>query len=245
MPRYRLTLEYDGTPFVGWQIQDNGPSVQGRLADAVEAFCGERFVPRGAGRTDAGVHALGQVAHLDLAKDWPADTVRDALNHHLKPDPIAVLESAAVADDFDARFSATARHYIYRLLPRRAPPALDRNRVWQVMVPLDADAMHEAAQSLIGTHDFTTFRSSQCQAASPVKTLDRLDVSRLGPEIEVRASARSFLHAQVRSMVGSLKRVGEGKWPPGRVRQALRARDRSACGPLAPPHGLYLERVDC
>lgn len=244
MPRYQLTLEYDGTPFVGWQLQENGPSVQGRLAEAITAFSGEDTVPRGAGRTDAGVHALGQVAHMDLAKDWAPEKVRDALNAQLRPDPISVLACELAPESFDARFSASARHYLYRIVTRRSPLALDRNRAWQVVRALDAAAMHEAAQALVGHHDFTTFRSSECQAASPVKTLDRLAVSRAGEEIRIEASARSFLHNQVRSMVGSLKLVGEGKWTSRDLEKALQARDRAACGPVAPPSGLYLVRVD-
>ncbi len=203
MPRYRITIEYDGTPFVGWQAQDNGPSVQGRLSEAIEAFCGEQVTPGGAGRTDAGVHALAQVAHVDLVKDWPTDTVRDALNAHLRPDPVAVLDCEKVTEDFDARFSARQRHYLYRIIDRRAPLALDANRAWQVPVTLDADAMHAAAQILVGNHDFTTFRAVQCQAKSPVKTLDALTVSRVGAEVQIAAEARSFLHNQVRSFVGS------------------------------------------
>jgi tRNA pseudouridine38-40 synthase len=244
MPRYKLTLEYDGTPFVGWQMQENGPSVQGRVAEAIKAFSGEETLPRGAGRTDAGVHALGQVAHMDLAKDWPPWKVRDALNAQLRPDPVSVLECERVADDFDARFSATARHYLYRIVNRRAPLALGRDRAWQIMHALDSGAMHEAAQVLVGHHDFTTFRSSECQAPSPVKTLDVLSVTRLGEEIEIEASARSFLHNQVRSMVGSLKLVGEGKWTARDLAAALEARTRGACGAVAPPCGLYLVKVD-
>jgi tRNA pseudouridine38-40 synthase len=244
MPRYKLLLEYDGTPFVGWQVQDNGPSVQGRLAQAIKDFSGEETLPRGAGRTDAGVHALGQVAHFDLAKEWPTDKVRDALNAQLRPDPISVLASDIAAGDFDARFSALARHYLYRIVNRRAPLALDRDRAWQVVQRLDAAAMHDAAQLLVGHHDFSTFRSSECQAASPLKTLDRLVVDRDGDAIRIEASARSFLHNQVRSMVGSLKLVGEGKWSAGDLEQALEARDRAACGPVAPASGLYLAKVD-
>ena len=244
MPRYKLTLEYDGTSFVGWQMQDNGPSVQGRLAQAIKAFSGEDTIPRGAGRTDAGVHALGQVAHFDLAKDWATDKVRDALNAQVRPDAISVLACERATDDFDARFSATARHYLYRIVTRRAPLALDRNRAWHVVHTLDAAAMHEAAQALIGHHDFTTFRSAECQAASPVKTLDRLAVTQTGDDIMIEASARSFLHNQVRSMVGSLKLVGEGKWAAADLKQALHARNRGACGPVAPACGLYLMRVD-
>jgi tRNA pseudouridine38-40 synthase len=244
MPRYKLILEYDGTPFVGWQLQDNGPSVQGRLSQAIKAFSGEETTPRGAGRTDAGVHAQGQVAHFDLAKDWPTDKVRDALNAQLRPDPVSVLACEVAASDFDARFSALARHYLYRIVNRRSPLALDRNRAWQVVQKLDAAAMHDAAQVLIGHHDFSTFRSAECQAASPVKTLDGLTVGKEGEEIRVEASARSFLHNQVRSMVGSLKLVGEGKWSAGDLEQALAARDRAACGPVAPACGLYLVKVD-
>jgi len=244
MPRYKLTIEYDGTPFVGWQRQAAGRSVQGVLEEAVAAFTGERAGVRGAGRTDAGVHALGQVAHADLSRDWPGERVRDALNAHLRPHPVAVLLAETVAESFDARFSAVRRHYLYRILNRRAPAALDRHRVWAVARPLDAAAMHRAAQSLIGAHDFTTFRAAECQARSPEKTLDGLDVRRKGDLIVVTALARSFLHSQVRSMVGSLKLVGEGRWPEARVGEALEARDRAACGPLAPPQGLYLARVD-
>jgi tRNA pseudouridine38-40 synthase len=244
MPRYKLTIEYDGTPFVGWQVQDNGVSVQGVLAEAVLAFAGERAVVGGAGRTDAGVHALGQVAHVDLAKDWPADTVRDALNAHLRPHPIAVLLAERVADDFDARFSAIKRHYRYRIVNRRADLALEALRAWRIPRPLDAAAMHDAAQRLVGRHDFTTFRSTECQAKSPVKTLDRLDVARDGDEVRITAIARSFLHNQVRSMVGSLVHVGEGKWSADDLAAALAARDRTACGQIAPPQGLYLVRVE-
>jgi tRNA pseudouridine38-40 synthase len=244
MPRYKLTLEYDGTPFVGWQMQENGPSVQGRVAEAIKAFSGEEVVPRGAGRTDAGVHALGQVAHFDLAKDWEPGKVRDALNAQLRPDPISVLACERVAEDFDARFSAKARHYVYRIIDRRAPLALERDRAWGVFRALDAAAMHEAAQVLVGNHDFSTFRSAECQAKSPVKTLDRLDVSRHGEVIRVEASARSFLHNQVRSMVGSIKLVGEARWAAHDLKQALEARDRNACGPVAPACGLYLVKVD-
>jgi tRNA pseudouridine38-40 synthase len=244
MPRYKLTIEYDGSPFVGWQRQKNGRSVQEAIEEAIAAFAKERVTVKGAGRTDAGVHALGQVAHIDLSRDWPADTVRDALNAHLRPEPIAILKAERAADDFDARFSAKKRHYLYRIADRRAPPALDRGRVWSINAPLDTELMHRAAQALVGKHDFTTFRSAECQAKSPVKTLDRLDVSREGDEIVVRASARSFLHNQVRSMVGALKKVGEGKWPVGEVGAALAARDRSRSGPVAPAQGLYLVSVD-
>jgi len=244
MPRYKLTIEYDGAPFLGWQIQDQGPSVQAALIAAVEAFCGERVKVRGAGRTDTGVHALGQVAHIDLARDWPSDTVRDALTAQLRPLPIAVLAAEKVPDSFDARFSARARHYLYRIVNRRADLALERGRAWRLPRPLDAAAMAAAAQRLIGRHDFTTFRHVDCQAKSPVKTLDRLDVTRAGEEIRINAAARSFLHSQVRSMVGALVFVGEGRWSGHDLAAARDARDRSACAPVAPPEGLYLVRVD-
>ncbi len=244
MPRYKLVIEYDGAPFVGWQLQDNGPSVQGVLTDAIAAFSGEAVSIQGAGRTDAGVHAEGQVAHLDFAKAWDGDTVRDAVNAHLRPHPVAVLSAEMVAADFDARFSAVQRHYRYRMVNRRADLALDRARAWRIGRPLDADAMHAAAQRLVGRHDFTTFRAAECQAKSPVKTLERLDVARHGEEIDVVTSARSFLHTQVRSMVGSLALVGEGKWSADDLAGALAACDRTACGPVAPAEGLYLVRVD-
>jgi tRNA pseudouridine38-40 synthase len=244
MPRYKLTIEYDGTPFAGWQMQANAPSVQQRLTDAIQAFCGERFIPRGAGRTDSGVHARGQVAHIDLAKDWPADTVMKAVNYHLKPSPVAILACEEVDDGFDARFSATARHYLYRIVNRPAPLALDRDHAWRVWPRLDAEAMAEAARHLIGRHDFTTFRAAECQAKSPVKTLDVLTVERDADDIAIRACARSFLHHQVRSITGSLKCVGEGRWTPEDMRAALDARDRTRCGAMAPACGLYLMRVD-
>jgi tRNA pseudouridine38-40 synthase len=244
MPRYKLTIEYDGRPFVGWQVQDNGPSVQGVLAAAIAAFCGETVSVQGAGRTDAGVHALGQVGHVDLAKDWDEDTVRDALNAHLRPHPVAVLKAERVADTFDARFSAIRRHYRYRIISRRADLTFERGLAWRIGKPLDSAAMHAAAQRLVGQHDFTTFRHAECQAKSPVKTLDRLDVERSADEIDVTASARSFLHTQVRSMVGALALVGEGKWTADDVSVALAKRDRTACAPVAPPDGLYLTRVD-
>jgi len=244
MPRFSLTIEYDGGPFVGWQRQDNAPSVQGALEDAIEKLSGARVTVHGAGRTDAGVHALGQVAHFDLEKEFAPDKVRDALNHHLRPDPVSVLDAAVVADDFHARFSATNRHYLFRILNRRSPPALDIGKVWPVQVKLDAQAMHHAAQALVGSHDFTTFRAAECQAQSPVKTLDRIDVSRRGEEIHITTNARSFLHHQVRSFVGSLKLVGEGKWTARDLKDALQARDRSACGPVCPPDGLYLVKVE-
>ena len=240
MPRYRLTIEYDGTPFCGWQYQDNGPSVQGALEDAVHAMTGARVRVHGAGRTDAGVHALGQVAHIDLEKSYRADRVRDALNAH----PIGVLSAETVPETFEARFSALKRHYIYRISNRRANLALDVGHAWRVARPLDVAAMREAAQVLIGKRDFTTFRDTECQAKSAEKTLDQLDVIRDGDAVNIVTSARSFLHSQVRSMVGSLVWVGHGRWTAADMRKALDARDRAACGPVAPPDGLYLVRVD-
>jgi tRNA pseudouridine38-40 synthase len=244
MPRYKLLIEYDGTPFVGWQVQQAGRSVQGAIVAAVEKFCGERVDVRGAGRTDAGVHALGQVAHIDLAREWNAETVRDAITAHLRPLPVAVLAAGLVPDSFDARFSAVRRHYRYRIVNRRGDLAIERSRAWRVGRPLDAAAMHAAAQRLVGQHDFTTFRHTQCQAKSPVKTLDRLDVTRAGEALCIEATARSFLHSQVRSMVGALVAVGEGRWSGHDLAAALAACDRNACAPVAPPEGLYLVGVD-
>ena len=245
MPRYKLTIEYAGTRYSGWQIQKNARTVQGELERAVRDVVRSGHVETyGSGRTDAGVHALGQVAHFDLARAWPTDTVRAAVNFHLKPEPIAVLDCAVVDDGFDARFSATARQYLNRILARPASPVLDRDRVWWVPQRLQLESMREAAAALIGRHDFTTFRAAGCQAKSPVKTLDRLDVTASGKEIHIAARARSFLHNQVRSMVGSLKLVGEGKWSPADLAAVLAARDRAACGPVAPARGLYLVRVE-
>jgi tRNA pseudouridine38-40 synthase len=244
MTRFRLTLEYDGSPFVGWQRQDNGPSVQGALEDAIEKLSGERVTVTGAGCSDAGVHALGQVAQFDLEKVFEPGKIRDGLNHFLRPNPVVVLDAAVADTDFHARFSARSRHYLFRILNRRSPPALDDKRVWHVSPKLDADAMHAAAQVLVGQHDFTTFRAAECQAQSPVKTLDRLDVSRRADEIHIEASARSFLHHQIRSFAGTLKLVGEGKWTARDVAEALAAKDRARCGPVSPPDGLYLVRVD-
>ena len=244
MPRYRLTLEYDGTPFAGWQRQADALSVQQVVEEAIEKMSGERVVIQAAGRTDSGVHALGQVVSFDLSKAWEPFRIREALNFHTKPHPVAIVDAAAGADDFEARFSALGRHYEYRILNRRGRPALDDRRVWHCPAALDADPMHAAAQLILGKHDFTTVRAAECQAKSPVKTLDRLDVSREGEVIVVRAGARGFLRSQVRSMVGSLKLVGEGKWSPRDFRAALDAMDRSRCGPLAPPEGLYLVKVD-
>ena len=244
MPRYKLTIEYDGSPFAGWQIQADQPTVQGVLTTAIEALSGEKTLVQGAGRTDAGVHARGQVAHVDLGRDWDTDTVRDALNAHLRPHPVAVLAAERVAEGFNARTSAVKRHYLYRIINRRADLTVDAGYAWRVPRPLDAAAMHAAAQRLIGKHDFTTFRSTECQAKSPVKTLQQLDVERQGDELQVTTSARSFLHSQVRSMVGSLVMAGEGKWSADDLARVLAARDRTACGQVAPPDGLYLMKVD-
>jgi tRNA pseudouridine38-40 synthase len=243
MPRYKLIVEYDGAPFCGWQTQADQLTVQGVLTLAVTALTGEKVLVQGAGRTDAGVHAKGQVAHIDLAKNWETDTVRDALNAHLRPHPVAVLSAERTADDFNARTSARKRHYLYRIINRRPDLTFDLKYAWRVVRKLDIDAMNEAAQRLIGKHDFTTFRSTECQAKSPEKTLDQLDVMRVGEEVHVLASARSFLHNQVRSMVGSLVYVGDGKWSADDISAALLARDRAACGQVAPPDGLYLMQV--
>jgi tRNA pseudouridine38-40 synthase len=244
MPRYKLTIEYDGGPFVGWQRQANGRSVQQAIEEAIARFTGVEPRIHGAGRTDAGVHATGQVAHVDLDRAWAGDKLRDAVNAHLRPEPIAVLSAEPVGDEFDARRSARARHYRYRIVNRRAPLTLHRGHAWQVARGLDAAAMANAAQRLLGTHDFTTFRSTECQAKSPVRSLDRLEVDRHGDQILIEASARSFLHNQVRSIAGSLKLVGEGKWSADDLQAALEARDRKRCGPVAPPDGLTLVRVD-
>ncbi len=243
MPRYKLIIEYDGGGFVGWQRQTNGRSVQAALEDAVAGFCGEATTLTAAGRTDSGVHALGQCAHVDLTREWSAETVRDAVNAHLGDAGVAVLSAEMVGEDFNARFSATERRYLYRIANRRAPLALDRGRAWHVPRPLDAGSMAEAAACLVGHHDFSSFRAAECQAASPVKTLDQLDVERIGPEIHVTAAARSFLHHQVRNMVGTLALVGHGKWTPDDVAGALAACSRAAAGPTAPPDGLYLTGV--
>ena len=246
MPRYRLTIEYDGAPYVGWQRQENGPSVQGAIEAAILSLTGETVSIRGAGRTDSGVHAMGQVAHADLSREWKEHTLRNALNAHLglAGERVAILDAAAVPDDFDARFSAVKRHYLYRIICRRAPLALEANRAWLVVKPLDHAVMHAAGQVLVGRHDFTTFRAAQCQANSPVRTIDRLDVTRSGELIEIRVSAQSFLHNQIRSFAGTLKLAGEGKWSVEDVRKALEAKDRRACGPVAPPEGLYFLSVD-
>ncbi|MFI0396215.1 tRNA pseudouridine(38-40) synthase TruA [Paracoccus jiaweipingae] len=250
MPRFALLIEYDGGPFAGWQAQADQPSVQGAIEAALARL--DPGFARGAriaaaGRTDAGVHATGQVATADLDRDWDEFRLAEALNWHLKPAPVAVLAARRVADDFHARFSATERRYLFRLIQRRAPATLEAGRVWQVRNELSLDAMQAGARHLLGQHDFTTFRSSICQAQSPVKTLDALAISRhdtpFGAEYRFTLRARSFLHNQVRSIVGTLERVGAGSWPPGRVASALAARDRAACGPVCPPQGLYLTGV--
>lgn len=243
MTRWRLLIEYDGAPYKGWQAQANGPSVQESLERAVAAFSGEAARVQGAGRTDTGVHATGQVAHVELARDWKPDTVRDALNAHLWPEPISVLSAERAPPDFHARFSAVGRKYLYRILDRRPQPALERGRVWWVRKSLDAEAMHAAAQALVGRHDFTTFRDAQCQAADPVKALDVARVARAGEEVRLVFEARSFLHRQVRSMTGTLVEVGAGRWTAEDVAAALAAADRARCGPVAPPDGLYLTEV--
>jgi len=243
MPRYRLLLEYDGGPYNGFQAQADQPSVQASLERAVKAFCGEDVRVAAAGRTDSGVHATGQVAHVDLARAWPAQTVRNALNAHLRPEPIAVLAADEAPEGWHARFSAVERRYLYRIANRRPPPALEAGRVWHVVAPLDAAAMHAAAQALVGLHDFTTFRDVHCQSKSPVKTLDVARVERVGEAVRLVFEARSFLHRQVRSMTGTLVEVGAGRWPPEAVKAALEAKDRAACGPVAPPQGLYLTGV--
>ncbi|HRD77183.1 MAG TPA: tRNA pseudouridine(38-40) synthase TruA [Hyphomicrobiaceae bacterium] len=244
MPRYAVIIEYDGTPFVGWQAQAVGRSVQSCLIEAIGRLTGEHVKLQGAGRTDSGVHASGQVAHFDLERAWPAEKIRDGLNYHLRPDPIGIVAAREVGVGFDARFSAIGRHYRYRILARKAPPILDLNRVWWVPRPLDASLMAEGARHLVGRHDFTTFRAAGCQAASPVKSLDCLEIRRTGDEITIVAGARSFLHHQVRSIVGSLKHVGEGRWVADDIRAALEAKDRTRCGALAPSRGLYLVGVD-
>lgn len=243
MPRYKLTIEYDGTDFLGWQAQTASITVQGVLEAALSHIHNHPIAVHGAGRTDTGVHALGQVAHVDLPKAWDPFVLCNAINGNVRPHLVSVLDAEEVSEEFHARFSATKRRYLFRILNRRAPPSIDKNKVWHVPMPLDADAMHEGAQHLLGSHDFTTFRAADCQAKSPVKTLDRLDVMRFDDVVEVQAEARSFLHHQVRSMVGSLKHVGEGKWQPTNMRRALQAKDRAACGVVSPPQGLYLIQV--
>ncbi|CAN7192022.1 tRNA pseudouridine(38-40) synthase TruA [Phenylobacterium sp. LjRoot219] len=243
MPRYRLLIEYDGRPYHGFQAQDGLASVQGSIERAVKGFCGQTLRLHAAGRTDTGVHATGQVIHIDLEKDWKPEVVRDALNAHLVPEPIVILEASVAAGDWHARFSARERRYLYRIINRKSPPALDQGRVWHVKKPLDAAAMHEAAQLLVGHHDFTTFRDLGCQAKSPMKTLDVAAVRREGEHLLLEFASRSFLHRQVRSMTGSLAEVGLGRWSAADLKAALEARDRKACGPVAPACGLYLTHV--
>lgn len=243
MPRFKLIIEYDGGPFVGWQRQANGLSVQEAIETAVTRYCQVEATVHGSGRTDSGVHALGQVAHVDLPRHDPPAKVRDALNAHLREHPVAIREVEQVDEDFHARFSARERAYVYRILNRRAPPALDTGRVWWVGAPLDDEAMHAAGQQLVGHHDFSTFRAKECQAQSPVKTLDELSVTREGEEVRLYVRARSFLHHQVRNFAGALKLVGEGKWSADDLGGALEARDRAAGGPTAPPQGLYFLTV--
>ncbi|MCB2113998.1 MAG: tRNA pseudouridine(38-40) synthase TruA [Parvularculaceae bacterium] len=244
MARYKLIIEYDGGPFVGWQFQENGPSVQGALEQAALRFCGESVTAHSAGRTDAGVHALGMVAHIDIEKKTDAFRLREALNFHLKPAPIAVLSAMETDDAFHARFSASRRHYRYRIINRRAPLTIDAGRAWRLSPPIDADAMNEAAQILIGKHDFTTFRASTCQAQTPVKTLSAIKVRRTGDEVCIETSARSFLHHQVRSIAGSLVEVGFGRWSAADFKSAFEARDRSRCAQVAPAEGLYFLKAD-
>jgi len=243
LTRFALTLEFDGTPFMGLQRQAHGPSVQQSVEDAVHGVTGERVIMHAAGRTDAGVHALAMRVHVDVEKAIEPFRLMEALNHHLRPDPIAVLDCVVVADDWHARFSCVGRQYLYRIANRRAPLTLERNHAWQVHQPLDAEAMHRAAQALVGRHDFTTFRSAHCQAQSPLKSLDRLDVERVGGEVRIHAAARSFLHHQVRSMVGCLALVGMGRWREEQVGEALAARDRQALGLNAPSDGLYFTKA--
>jgi tRNA pseudouridine38-40 synthase len=243
MPRYRFSVEYDGSAYNGFQAQPGQPTVQGAIETAITAFSGQAVRIAAAGRTDTGVHATGQTCHVDLERDWPAQTVMNALNAHLVKEAVAVLDCTPVSDDWHARFTAVGRKYLYRILTRPGRPALDRGRVWHVKKPLDAEAMHAAAQALIGLHDFTTFRDAACQAASPVKTLDVARVARVGEEVHLVFEARSFLHRQVRSMAGSIAEVGLGRWSPADLADALEARDRARCGPVAPSDGLYLTGV--
>ncbi|MEM6381632.1 MAG: tRNA pseudouridine(38-40) synthase TruA [Pseudomonadota bacterium] len=244
MPRYKLTVEYDGAPYSGFQRQDNAPSIQGVLEAAVKAFCGDVVTLKAAGRTDTGVHAIGQVVHFDLTKDWPADTVRDAMNAHMVTEHVGVLAAEQVGQDFDARFSATRRHYRYTILNRWTQPVFERGRVWGVKKPLDERLMQAAADRLVGHHDFTTFRSAHCQAKSPERTLERLQVYREGEHIYVDAAARSFLHNQVRSLVGALKLAGEGRATPDDINAMLEARDRTKCPAVAPACGLVFLKTE-
>ncbi|WP_116085693.1 tRNA pseudouridine(38-40) synthase TruA [Tropicimonas sp. IMCC34011] len=247
MPRFALRIEYDGGPFSGWQRQSHAPSVQGAVEAALARLEPAPVTIAAAGRTDAGVHATGQVAHADLTKDWDPFRLMGALNHHLKPHPVAVTACSEVSEEWHARFSATERRYLFRMLNRRAPAALEAGKVWLVPQPMNVEAMQDGARHLLGRHDFTTFRASECQADSPVRTLDELRIERAGtpeaPEVHFHVRARSFLHSQVRSFVGTLERVGAGAWPPERVGEVLAARDRARCGPVCPPHGLYLAGV--
>lgn len=246
MPRFRMLVEYDGAPYVGWQRQDNGHSVQGAIEKAIFSMTGEHISLKAAGRTDSGVHAFGQVCHADLTRAWKPEIVMNAVNAYLaqENERVAILEAEQVDETFDARFSATKRHYLYRIINRLAPIAIEAKRAWHVKKPLDHTAMHEAAQVLVGHHDFTTFRSTHCQAKNPNRTIDRLDVTRNGELIEIRVSAQSFLHNQIRSFAGTLRYAGEGKWSPQDVREALEAKDRTRCGPVAPPHGLFFMKVE-
>lgn len=244
MPRYKLTIEYDGSPYVGWQRQKTHRSVQQVLEEAIPKFSNETVTVHGAGRTDAGVHAMGQVAHIDLNREFTTDKLRDAMNHFMKDEPVSILLAEEVDENFHARFSAYARHYIYRIVDRRADLTFDRKLAWRAMSPVDAEAMHEAAQYLVGKHDFSTFRDAQCQADSPVKSLSKIEVQRDGDEIDIYVSAPSFLHRQVRSITGSLMEIGRGKKPVSWMKEILEAADRSQCGTVAPPDGLYLSQVD-
>ena len=243
MPRYRFTVEYDGTAYNGFQAQKDQPTVQGALEAAIKAFSGQDIRIAAAGRTDTGVHATGQTCHVDLDKAWPARTVMNAMNAHMMNERVAVLDCVPVSDDWHARFTANGRKYLYRILNRPARPAIEQGHVWHVKKPLDAEAMHEAAQYLLGQHDFTTFRDAQCQAQSPIKTMDVARVTRVGGEVHLVFEARSFLHRQVRSMTGSLAEVGLGRWTPQDMKAAIDAADRTRCGPVAPSDGLYLTGV--
>ena len=244
MARFFLTIEYDGTPYSGWQRQENAPSIQEEIERALTKLGEPDTLVYGAGRTDTGVHALAQIAHVDVQRDWTGFKLREAINSTLRPHPISIVEARQVDDDAHARFDATARHYLFRIINRRPNLAIDLGKAWHVKQPLDVDKMHEAGQLLLGTHDFTTYRASRCQSKSPVKTLDRLDVTQTSNVFEIRASARSFLHNQVRSFAGALKKVGDGSWQPQDVVMALNAKSRDACAPVAPPQGLYLIKVD-
>ncbi len=244
MPKYKLTIEYDGSPFCGWQQQAAQPSVQQSIAEAILKFCGEKVTVNGAGRTDTGVHATGQVAHIILSKAWPLETIKKAVNFHLKPLPVAILDVEEVANEFDARFSAIKRYYRYDLIYRQAPLTFNKGLIWQIYYPLDIELMHQEAQCLVGKHDFTTFRASHCQSKSPVKTIDKITVTENAGLISIHVEALSFLHNQIRSITGCLKDIGTGRWEQGRLEQALLSAKREECAAIAPPHGLYLTRVD-